>query len=122
MSTRPQHIREFVETMYGPIVFIGYFGLIYLISSVLCALAADPTPPLAVSATTAAWVIGALTVTALLALAFLGSTAARRLADPGPERDEEDVFLTYVTLCLTLLSVVGVIWTAATSVALPLCS
>ena len=122
MSTRTQHIREFVETMYGPIVFIGYFGLIYLISSVLCALAADPTPPLAVSATTVAWVIGALTVTALLALAFLGSTAARRLADPGPEGDEEDVFLTYVSLCLTLLSVVGVIWTAATSVALPLCS
>ena len=122
MSTRTQHIREFVETMYGPIVFIGYFGLIYLISSVLCALAADPVPPLAVSVTTGAWAIGALTVTALLALAFLGSAAARQLANPRPEGDDEDVFLAYVTLCLTLLSAVGTIWTAATFVALPLCS
>ena len=122
MSTRTQHIREFVETMYGPIVYIGYFGLTYLISSVMCALAADPTSPIAISATALAWAIGALTVTALLALAFLGSAAARQLADPGPEGDDEDVFLAYVTLCLTLLSAVGTIWTAATSVALPLCS
>ena len=122
MSTRTQHIREFVETMYGPIVFIGYFGLIYFISSVLCALAADPTPPIAIGATTAAWLTGALTVAALVALAMLGWAASRQLADPGPEGDAEDVFLAYVTLCLALLSAVATLWTAATFLAVPMCS
>jgi hypothetical protein len=122
MNARAQHIWEFVETMYGPIVFIVYFGLVYFISSVLCSLAADPNPPIETSTTTVAWTVGAFTVIALLGLTFLGATASRRLTRPGLGRDEQTYFLAYIALCLTLLSVVGIIWIAATFATLPLCT
>ena len=112
MSTRTQHVWEFIETLVGPIVFVAYFGLAYLATTFGCSLAADAA--FAVAPSKAVGVaLAALTATALVALAVIAGAAARRVYIPAAEADEEDVFLAYLTLILAALAAVAVFWTAA---------
>ena len=122
MSTRTQHIWEFIETLLGPIVFVVYFGLSYLLSSVGCTLAADMAFAPVINATAIAAVLVILTLAAFLALALVAGAAARRLSDPGSHSDEEDTFLAYLTVTLALLSAVGVMWIAIAASSMPTCA
>lgn len=110
MSRRTRHIREFVETLAGPMIYLGFFGLAYLAASLSCALSggngalvADPRRAIAVT-------IAGLTAVALLLLALVIVDASRRLAN-GRE-DTEDVFLGMTALALAAVSALAVLWTA----------
>ena len=122
MSIRTQHVWEFIETMFGPIVFVGYFGLTYLLSALGCTLAGDRTIAREENEAIMGVSFVALTLIALVALAFIGAAAARHVASPEPQADEEDAFLAYITLCLAALSAVAVLWTAAAAAVTPLCA
>jgi hypothetical protein len=122
MSIRTQHVWEFIETMFGPIVFVGYFGLTYLLSALGCTLAGDQTIAREENEAIMGVSFVALTLIALVALAFIGAAAARHVASPEPQADEEDAFLAYITLCLAGFSAVAVLWTAATAAVTPLCA
>lgn len=122
MSTRTQHIWDFVETLAGPVVFIGYFGLGYFLSSLGCMLHADPTPLLVVSPEGIGVMLAMLTVAALVALALVAGAAARRLSPLHAGPDEERMFLAYLTIALALLAGVGVAWIAAAAATVPICT
>jgi hypothetical protein len=120
MTTRTRHIREFVETLSGPIVFVLFFGITYFVSATGCMLHADPTPVLVVSQGAIGVAIFALMVLALLLITLAGVAAARRLS--AGSSDQEDRFLAYVTLTLAILSGIAVLWAATPAAVLPLCS
>ena len=122
MSIRTQHVWEFIETMFGPIVFVGYFGLTYLLSALACTLAGDQTIAREVGEAVVDVAFVVLTLIALVALAFIGAAAARHVASPEQQADEEEAFLAYITLCLAALSAVALLWTAAAAAVTPLCA
>ena len=122
MSTRTQHIWDFVETLAGPVVFIGYFGLCYFLSSVGCLLHADPSPLVVVSTGGIGVTLAVLTVAALVGLALIAGAAARRLSPTHAGPDEERMFLAYLTIALSLLAGVGVAWIAAAAATVPMCT
>jgi hypothetical protein len=121
MSTRTQHVWEFVETLTGPIVFVGYFGLSYLWSSLGCTFAADPTPLLRISEMAVGAVVAVLTAAALVILAVISILAASRILHSTAEGDEEDTFLACITFALAGMSAVAVVWTGVTAASIPLC-
>src|SRR5690606_24708042 len=44
MERRARHIREFVEALAGPAVYLVFFGLIYVAASLVCALSGGNDP------------------------------------------------------------------------------
>ncbi len=107
---RSRHVWEFVETLLGPAVYLGFFGLTYLAGSLGCALSRGNEPMIADPQTTVRVVVFGLSILALTLIAFIMSNGVR-LLDKGRE-DSEDTFLGLVTLALAVLSALAVIWTA----------
>lgn len=117
MSKRTRHVWEFVETLTGPIVYLGFFGLTYFATSLVCALSRGNAPivtdaPALIAATTFA-----LALTAILLIALLMGNAGRMLANAG--EDKKDGFMGLVTLTLAILSALAVVWTAVPAATLP---
>lgn len=107
---RSRHVWEFVETLLGPVIYLGFFGLAYLSGALACALARGIAP---VVSNPQAAVSAAVLALALIALMLLGWHMAQglRLLAKGRE-DAEDAFMDLVTLTLAMLSALAVVWTA----------
>jgi hypothetical protein len=110
MSTRRRHIRELLEALAGPAVFLGFFGIVYVLASLTCALSVGNDPLVAEPAAVIAGTVLGLTLVACLLLAVICIDASRRLVEV--EKDKEDTFLAMVTLALAALSGLAVLWTA----------
>lgn len=110
MSKRTRHIREFVETLLGPAVFLGFFGLAYFAASLACALSGGNDPLVADPAAAASGAVMGLAVVALVLLAIITIDALRRLS--GHRGDDQDSFMANLTVALAALSALAVVWTA----------
>ncbi|WP_072396286.1 hypothetical protein [Hyphomicrobium sp. CS1GBMeth3] len=110
MSARRRHIREFIEALAGPAVFLSFFGIVYVLISVACSLSVGNDPLVAEPAAVIAGMVLGLTLVAFLLLAIVCIDASRRLVEA--ENDKEDTFLAKVTLALAALSGLAVLWTA----------
>ena len=107
---RSRHVWEFIETLLGPAIYLGFFGLIYLAGSFTCAVSRGNAPVVHEPQTVLAVSVFGLTLIPLLMIAWVGANGIR-LLDKGRE-DAEDNFMGIVTLALAGLSAVAVIWTA----------
>lgn len=110
MSRRARHIREFVETLLGPAVYLGFFGLVYFAASLGCALSGGNDPLVADPASVISGTVLGLALVALLLLAMIIVDALRRLA--AGAGDQQDTFLPMLTVALAVFSILAVIWTA----------
>lgn len=110
MSKRTRHIREFVETLTGPVVYLAFFTISYFATSLVCVLSrGEESVVTSPAAVTVAVVLG-FALLALLALGKVIADASRLVVREGEDR--EDVFMGWMTLVLAALSVLAVIWTA----------
>lgn len=107
---RSRHVWEFVETLLGPIIYLGFFGLTYLSGSLVCALSRGNVPAIEDAQTAVGIAVLGLALIALLLLAWHMAKGIRLLAR-GRE-DGEELFMGLVTLTLALLSALAVLWTA----------
>lgn len=120
VSKRTRHIREFVETLLGPAIYFGFFGLAYLVASLACALSGGNDPLIAEPAFVISGAVLALALVALLLLATIIVDALRRLS--GHDRDQQDTFMAMLTVALAALSALAVIWTAfPAATVMPVC-
>ena len=110
MERRARHIREFVEALAGPAVYLVFFGLIYVAASLVCALSGGNDPIVSEPAAVIGGAILGLTAAALLLLVAIAYEASQRLERHAVDR--EDTFMALLTLALAALSALAVIWTA----------
>lgn len=119
-NRRSRHIWEFVETLLGPAIYLGFFGLVYLSGSLVCTLSRGNAPMIDDAQT----MIGVtVLVFTLIALVLIGWHVAHGLRLLAKGRDDpEDTFMGLVTLTLAVLSGVAVLWTALPAAAIsPTC-
>lgn len=114
---RSRHVREFIGTLLGPAIYLGFFGLIYLAGSLTCALSGGNAPAVRDPQMMLGISVFSLTLIALVMIAWVGANGIR-LLDKGRE-DPEDNFMGIVTLTLAGLSVIAVIWTAVPAATVP---
>jgi surface polysaccharide O-acyltransferase-like enzyme len=118
MDKRSRHVWEFVETLLGPAIYLGFFGIVYLINSLACALSQGNSPFITDSQTVMTTTVAAL---ALLALLLVARNATHGIGLLANEReDNEDSFMGLVTLTLAFLSALAVVWTALPAATVPL--
>lgn len=115
---RSRHVWEFIETLLGPAIYLGFFGLVYLAGSFTCVLSRGNAPIMSDPQAAFGLSVGVLTLIALVMIAWFSVKGFRLLAK-GRE-DPEDTFMGLVTLTLASLSALAVIWTAIPTATLPL--
>lgn len=119
---RKRHTWEFVETLLGPAIYVLYFVFAYAATAVACALATGANPALPDGAASARNVTLALTLLALAGILAVALMAMRRISRiTACALDDQDLFLSRLTLALALLSALAVFWTATASVIVPAC-
>lgn len=117
MSQRKRHIREFVEALAGPAVFLVFFGAVYTLGSLVCALSVGNDPLVSEPEAVIGGTILGLTLVAFLLFAMISIDASRRLVEA--ERENEDRFLAILNLALAALSGLAVLWTALPAATVP---
>jgi hypothetical protein len=113
-----RHVWEFVQTLAGPVIYLGFFGLTYLASSFACALSRDDTPSLSDAQSALCLAVMGLTITSLALIAWHMATFVPLLTER--REDPEGSFMGRVSFALALLSAVAVLWTAFPAAVLPL--
>lgn len=110
MDKRSRHVWSFVATLLGPAIYLGFFGLIYLTSSLTCALSRGNSPMIASAQLV---MTASATVLSLVALLLVAGQATHGVSLLAKERgDSEEYFMGRVTAILAFLSAIAVIWTA----------
>ncbi|HET6389205.1 hypothetical protein [Hyphomicrobium sp.] len=109
-NRRSRHVWEFVETLLGPIIYLGFFGLSYFVATLGCVLSRGNEPMIADPQTTVRIAVLVLTFLALAMIARLTKNGVRLLSQGRDDR--EDTFLGMLTLALAALSALAIIWTA----------
>jgi len=110
MDKRSRHVWEFVATLLGPAIYLGFFGLIYLTNALTCALSRGNSPMIANAQVVLTASAALLALFALLLIAWHATRGLRLLSRE--RTDTEDNFMGRVTAILAFLSAVAVIWTA----------
>lgn len=109
-----RHVWEFIETLSGPFIYLIFFGLSYLASSLSCALwRTELFVTMSIGEATTGIAIG-LAVVALMVLGTLVVKSARMLTIA--KGDNEDRFLGMTTFMLAILSALAVVWTMLAAV------
>jgi hypothetical protein len=111
-AVRTRLVWEFVGTLLGPAIFIIYFGLSYVVSSVGCMQAVAAKPLIGVSETGLGIFLLSLSGITLAALLAIAWSAKQRLAAQAPPADEEQTFFPYVALVLAMLSILATLFVA----------
>lgn len=115
---RQSTIGALLYVLFGPVVWAAHFTLIYGAQAMLCALAAESDPSLAVRGIVAALSAVAL---ALLVAAALQPDRIYTALGAGPWPIATQNFQRRVMVLLMMLSLFGVVASAATA-SLPVCA
>jgi hypothetical protein len=108
MTAHARPLTDLLRLFVGPALWFGHFTALYGAEALIC------TPPVG-SGRAMSWFALAATIAALGMLAAFGAVQARRLR-------EEGAFGRAAALLLTMLSALGVVWTALPVALLPVCA
>jgi hypothetical protein len=118
MSTTFKAVRplsDFLRVLIAPAIWFLHLVILYSAEALIC------IGPPAAQSTAMAWMVFLATAAALTGLIILAAGMLRPGASPLPSPDRRNAWLPRVSLLLTLLSVLGVIWTAMPTALLPVC-
>lgn len=112
-------VRRLLFLLFGPLVWALHLGLAYATHAAVCAAGGR----LGLAVGTLPWLLGGVTLTALLALAaaFLRPAVLRRLLRMAPVSRNEETFATSLMRLLTLLSLAAVSYATLVLLTLPSC-
>ena len=119
MSAASKPVRpfaDFLRVLIAPAIWFAHFSLVYAAEALIC------IGPPAGRGTTMGWIVILATAAALTGLIILAARLLRS-GNAAPSRsDRGKAWLRRASLPLTLLSVLGVIWTALPAAILPVCT
>jgi hypothetical protein len=118
MSTTFKAVRplsDFLRVLIAPTIWFLHLVILYTAEALIC------IGPPAVQSTAMAWTIFLSTTAALTGLIIFAASMLRPGASPLPSPGRRNAWLSRASLLLTLLSVLGVIWTTMPTAFLPVC-
>jgi hypothetical protein len=114
MRNQTDTIRDLVDVLSGPLVWLFHFGTVYAAQSVLCTLGWSDAVP---------WVVLLATAVALAVLGWIviaGVSRSDRLV-PHPDGENED-FMAYLEYAIAFASAISVAWVGLSAIFLPACA
>ena len=103
---------DFLRMLIAPAIWFAHFSLVYAAEALIC------IGPPAGRGTTMGWTVFLATAAALTGLIILAAGILRA----GNTTNQESTWFPRVSLLLTLLCVLGVIWTVLPTLVLPACA
>ena len=118
MSVASKPVRpfgDFLRVLIAPAIWFAHFSFLYGAEALVC------IEPSADSGTTMGWMVFLGTAVALIGLMLLGAGLLRSATTASPRSNHDNTWLRRVSLLLTLLSTLAVIWTTLPTAVLPAC-
>jgi hypothetical protein len=118
MSAASKPVRpfgDFLRVLIAPAIWFAHFSVLYAAEALIC------IGPPGDRGTTMGWTVFLATAAALTSLAILAAGILRAGNTP-PTANQESTWFPRVSVLLTILSVLGVIWTVLPTLALPACA
>jgi hypothetical protein len=107
---------DFLRVLIAPTIWFTHLVILYAAEALIC------IGPPAAQSTAMAWTVLLAAAAALTGLIILAAGVLRAGYRPLPLSDQRNAWLPRVSLLLTLLSVLGVIWTTMPTALLPVCT
>ena len=109
-------VGDFLRVLIAPAIWFTHFSVLYAAEALIC------IGPPGNRGTTMGWTFFLATAAALTSLAILAAGILRAGNTTPPTANQESTWFPRVSVLLTLLSVLAVIWTVLPTLILPACA
>ena len=109
-------VGDFLRVLIAPAIWFAHFSVLYAAEALIC------IGPPGDRGTTMGWTVFLATAAALTSLAILAAGILRAGNTTPPTANQASTWLPRVSILLTILSVLGVIWTVIPTLVLPACA